>query len=395
MIFRGVNYPNNIVNLVLSGGGVKGIAYVGVFETGEKCGYRWGNIAGVSAGALAGSYAAAGYTGEELQKIMNEFDFGKIKLENIPKMVPAVSRFMLHSNGLQTRASTSSIQSYFEEQKDNQFDIEWVTSPSSILRTQALSSNDRSGRVISILKNVVKVSKEGCLFDGDYLEEWVYKVLRAKGIVTFGDLRYGIPDQVNPKGYKVRMSAVDANRARIIVLPDDLAYYGIDPDRFEVAKAVRMSTSVPFAFKPVELKKVEGNSYKTHYLIDGGVLDNFPFWLINNPSNFTTMGFRLDGGKNNELFSLDTPLNILKGFIAAIHDIGKLDGVDKLKHVATIDIQKVSFMDFSLDSEEIAFLINAGKQAAQPMFNSLTASRNFGRAGLYRFMRGFGRHPFS
>jgi len=40
------------------------------------------------------------------------------------------------------------------------------------------------------------------------------------------------------------MTAVDANRGRIVVLPDDISYYGIDPDRLEVAKAVRMTEAV-------------------------------------------------------------------------------------------------------------------------------------------------------
>jgi len=55
-------YGNRILNLVLGGGGIKGIAYVGVFTEAEKRGYKWANIAGVSAGALAGSYLAAGYS---------------------------------------------------------------------------------------------------------------------------------------------------------------------------------------------------------------------------------------------------------------------------------------------------------------------------------------------
>jgi len=41
----------------------------------------------------------------------------------------------------------------------------------------------------NLLKNIVTYSKEGCLFDGDYLEEWVYKTLKRKGIKTFADLR--------------------------------------------------------------------------------------------------------------------------------------------------------------------------------------------------------------
>jgi len=46
----------------------------------------------------------------------------------------------------------------------------------------------------------------------------VYKTLKRKGIKTFADLRGGRTDRTNPNGYKVRMTAVDANRGRIVVL---------------------------------------------------------------------------------------------------------------------------------------------------------------------------------
>ena len=52
-------YGEKVLNLVLGGGGIKGIEYAGAFNVAEKRGYHWGNIAGVSAGALAGSYLAA------------------------------------------------------------------------------------------------------------------------------------------------------------------------------------------------------------------------------------------------------------------------------------------------------------------------------------------------
>lgn len=38
------------------------------------------------------------------------------------------------------------------------------------------------------------------------------------------------------------------------MLPDDLVLYGIEPDSFEVAKAVRMSCSIPYFFDPVILR---------------------------------------------------------------------------------------------------------------------------------------------
>ena len=83
-----------VLNLTLGGGGIKGIAYAGVFEVAPKRGYKWGNIAGVSAGAVAGSYVAAGYRPEELLQVLEQFDFSEIDLNKIPEKVPVVQRIM-------------------------------------------------------------------------------------------------------------------------------------------------------------------------------------------------------------------------------------------------------------------------------------------------------------
>jgi len=80
-------------NLVLSGGGVKGIAFSGAYEVAEKNGYTFGNIAGVSAGAIAGSLIAAGYKAYELKELLASLDFGRIRMEDIPKLVAAVADF--------------------------------------------------------------------------------------------------------------------------------------------------------------------------------------------------------------------------------------------------------------------------------------------------------------
>ena len=56
------------VNLVLGGGGIKGIAYVGMLESAEKKGISFKNISGVSAGAIAGACFGAGYVSEELKR---------------------------------------------------------------------------------------------------------------------------------------------------------------------------------------------------------------------------------------------------------------------------------------------------------------------------------------
>jgi NTE family protein len=74
---RKVNLMNNKVALVLSGGGARGIAHIGVIEELEKRGYEITSIAGTSMGAVIGGMYAAGKL-EEYKKWMCSLD--KIKV---------------------------------------------------------------------------------------------------------------------------------------------------------------------------------------------------------------------------------------------------------------------------------------------------------------------------
>jgi NTE family protein len=62
----------------------------------------------------------------------------------------------------------------------------------------------------------------------------------------------------------------------MLILPDDLILYDIDPLDFSIAKAVRMSISIPLFFKPVKLKHKTGMSL----IVDGGILSNYPIWIF-------------------------------------------------------------------------------------------------------------------
>lgn len=57
------------ISLALGGGGIKGIAHIGVIECLEKAGYKIRAIAGTSAGGLVGSIYAAGYSPREILEI--------------------------------------------------------------------------------------------------------------------------------------------------------------------------------------------------------------------------------------------------------------------------------------------------------------------------------------
>ena len=63
------------IGLVLSGGGAKGFAHVGVLKVLEEAGIRVDYIAGTSMGAIVGGLYASGYNASELDSIIRTSDF--------------------------------------------------------------------------------------------------------------------------------------------------------------------------------------------------------------------------------------------------------------------------------------------------------------------------------
>lgn len=363
---------DKVLGLTLSGGGVKGIAYVGVFSEAETRGYQWGNIAGVSIGSLAGTFAGAGYTASQMWDVLEGFDFHGIQLRDVTEM-DVVLEFREFVRG-DRNPDTQTVQSFLEQV---------LSADSQAIHVKAVNDGMRN-----MLSNIVTFCKYGTLFDGDYLEEWVAEILARKGIRTFADLRGGMVDKLNPRGYRVRMTGMDCNRVKTVVMPDDMEYYGINPDEFEVAKAIRISTCVPFAFKPVKIKSQR--SGKTHYMIDGGVFDTFPFWVVDN-SYINTVGFRLNG-ENKKFFSLDTALDILNTLVSAVYDTGTPEKDDSMvDYMQDIDTSQVHFLDFNLGDGGASYLYNNGKTAAARIFDRIEM-RRFMRFRRYRYIPRYFRH---
>lgn len=349
--------PNKNINLILGGGGVKGIAFIGALQRARQEKYCFKNFAGVSAGSIVGSLMASGFSPFELVKILEELRFEKIKMEEVIKRVPVISQYkdyMLSSEAYRKY----DVKSFF-----NYYDHDTHLRNDELLGFEGSRGN--------VFKSIITFCKEGCLFDGDYLEEWIYKVLKQKGVVTFADLRGGVADEVNPMGYKVRMTAVDANRGKLVVLPDDIIFYDMNPDRLEVSKAVRMSSSVPFVFKPVVVRRKEGTNIKSYNLVDGGVLDSLPFWLVSNleKNRYKNIGIKLIKTKNG-IIKPDTPLKVLKHIISSVHDFGVPDNIDfSDRNIIKINTGGISFLDFDLSIKEKEFLIKAGNDTAEKFFS--------------------------
>ncbi|MDL2217996.1 patatin-like phospholipase family protein [Christensenellaceae bacterium OttesenSCG-928-M15] len=204
----------NLCDAVFEGGGVKGIGFAGAITALEEKGYTFENVVGTSAGAIAAALVAVGYTGREIELALSEVDYTKFKEPVAP----------IPFRGI--------------------------------------------GSAVNLVKNYG-------LYKTSYFENWLNTLLEKKGKTVFGDIR----TKYAHARYRYRFEAVasDISSQRMLVLPHDLVYYGIDPDGFSIAQAVQMSMSIPFFYEPFTLRDRKGGE---HLIVDGGLLSNYPVWLL-------------------------------------------------------------------------------------------------------------------
>jgi NTE family protein len=296
------------INAVFEGGGVKGIALAGAVSAAMDQGFSFRQVAGTSSGSIIAAFLAAGYHGEEMKKMI--------------------------------------LQTPFE----------------SFLQRSWIFNTKGLGPAVRLLL------KKG-LYSGEALENWVNQLLLAKGIRTFGDL--------NPN--QLRIVASDISQGRLLVLPDDIAKYGIEPSKLSVAKAVRMSTSIPYFFDPVMIRRRPQNIETSErfrdqfvYIVDGGLLSNFPLWVFDKEASvrMPVIGFSLAGGGDNQIHHIKGPLSMLEALFKTMleaHDERYIEQHNRFRTVA-IPSLGVQVTDFRITKEKSLELYDAGYKASKHYF---------------------------
>ena len=312
-------------DLVLEGGGVKGVALAGAVVTLAEAGYRFPRIAGTSAGAIVGAVLAAlQRSGEPLDRIVEiarSLDYRRFRDRALP------------------------------------------------------------GRLLGplgFLADGVSVLVQGGAYEGDYLADWLAGVLKDLGVVTFGDLHTDDPDddgRIHHR-YALVVMASDLSRHRLAQLPWDYGEYGLDPDEQRVADAVRASASIPYFFEPVELPGARGTST----LVDGGLLSNYPIGTFDRldelPPRWPTIGVRLTaepphgtqtapGGKSPVPVRgpLDMGISLVETAIEANQAEHVLDPCNVGRSVY-VDTARISAVDFDLSEAQQEALLRAGSGGA-------------------------------
>ncbi len=306
---------------VFEGGGVKGIALVGALRAFEEDGFKWQNLAGTSAGGITAALLAVGYDAQELKRVMDE----RVEFR----------RFM---------------------------------------DTRGVGKLPIAGPWLSLL------FRKG-MYEGDYFLGLMRQLIAektGKPRLAFGDLTLpreagdSLEDYQTKYRYKLRLVASDISRNEMVILPQDVAGFGQDPDDLEVALAVRMTMSIPFFFKPVIMD--EGNDpRKKHWIVDGGMLSNFPINLFDSPAGQTpawpTLGFLLwepgsEKPRNESIRGLVSLTRALVRTMSTAHDRKALKEADS-RRIVKIPTGRFAATDFDLSDEDRDWLYQSGYAAAR------------------------------
>lgn len=213
---------------------------------------------------------------------------------------------------------------------------------------------------IPVIGPVVELLMNQGMYSCFPLEVFVDQLLRQKGVSTFGDI---------PQG-NLRIIVSDITAGRMLIFPDDLKEFGIDPNRFSIARAVRMSSSIPYFFRPSFLYR---GSVK-HCLVDGGLLSNFPVWLFDVPGvpRWPTFGFRLKSDLAPQETNIKGMFSYTKALISTMLDAHDRFYVKKAHAIRTIFIPTfdVKATQFSLNRKTKEKLYQSGKEAATAFLKS-------------------------
>ena len=208
------------------------------------------------------------------------------------------------------------------------------------------------------------------IYKGDKLYHFIDDLLKNKGITTFGDLKY---DHYDPK-YQYRFKAVtcDVTNSKIAIFPDNLPDYGINPDTFEVAKAIRCSISIPFWFRPIKISR--------SMFVDGGVGSNYAIWAFDSedePSH-PTFGLSLYTNQDSAPKKTNNPIRLTKALLATMlqsHDKQFIRPDDFINRTISIPVGDTSPIDFGLSQEKKQWLFNQGTIAANNFLDQWSWNR--------------------
>jgi NTE family protein len=351
-------------DLVLEGGGVKGIGLVGAIFALAEAGFEFPRVAGTSAGAIVGAFvAAAQYAGRPLHAL----------------------RGYLEELHLSQFAQMGSMQAWLDEH----------------------------GPITRTVADLGVLARRLGIHSSENVVGWLEPILKDDfGVETFADLRIDASEDpqmsLHPsREYRLVVHVSDITRGVLVRLPWDYHYYGMRRDEQKVAEAVRASMSIPIYFEPVTIRakaasipvsSPDGSTTEQHYAagtvtwVDGGLLQNFPIHAFDRvdgaPGRWPTIGIRLHRQAADvpaTAASRSTVDVVIHCIRTTINEWDRYD-VDRQAAARTIHVDNAGLsatqFELSLEQREALFLsgVRAGTRYVSDVLHSARSAATGGRA---------------
>jgi NTE family protein len=303
-------------DLVLEGGGVKGLGTAGALMGLLEAGWTFPRVAGTSVGALAAAFAATGADAPTVGAVLDRLDLRRVPDRRTP--------LPLFSEGL-------------------------------------------------------SLATERGAYAGDWIHRWLTRELAALDVRTFADLRRDDAgdDPAVDQRWRLVVTATDVTHGRLLRLPWDYELFDLDPDEQPVADAVRMSLSIPFYFRPCALRHAGTGEVST--IVDGGVLSNFAIEIFDRTdghrSRWPTFGVRLfpdlPAGLGDVVPWFGVPMfpavRLLEQLVATAlvgRDQTHLDRPGVRERTMTVDTSGTAITEFGIGARKKGGLVDRGRAAA-------------------------------
>ncbi len=326
-----------INNLVFEGGGVLGIAYLGVldFLYHHNILQNIKRVAGASAGAITTCVTSFSLPFNEMKQMADTLDFRKVP------------------------------------QKGEYPDLKRI--PDGFKR--------EFEKLFGDMNCIYRLLNTYGWYSSDYFYEWMKEQIASQFNQSKKQPPYTFKDFKNPDLHKnqrpfldLYIIGTDISTHRSIVFS-----YETTP-HMEVAEAVKISMSIPLFFESIKVSNKIPEKATTYIFSDGGVMRNYPIHIFDSTNfrnkmlggvNVQTLGARFKNKKKyNEINNfIEYIENLLKSYMKIQDDMYNNSPKDQLRSIE-IDTKDISFTDFNIspNDHKYHFLYQQGYKAAKHYF---------------------------
>lgn len=334
-----MKFHYKIKNLVFEGGGVLGIAYLGVLDFLYHQGILQNikRVAGTSAGAITACITSFSLPFVDIKKMADTLDYRKIP------------------------------------QKSDHPSLEEVPIPFKKELEEIFENIDCLYRLMN----------DYGWYSSEYFYEWMKREIASQFDASKKLPPYTFEDFKNTTIHKEERPFLD-----LYIIGTDISTksskvfsYETTP-HMEVAQAVRISMSIPLFFESIKIiEHTDTKNLMPHIFNDGGIMRNYPIKIFDaryfrdkmvNGVNVQTLGARFKSTpKYNKINSfIEYIESLLTSFMSIQQDIYNHSSKDQARSIQ-IDTNDLSFIDFNIrpNDKKYNFLYQQGYNAAKNYFS--------------------------